>query len=108
MKAIIKRIEEINNLMPMVANLDQLPTTFAGGTYEHYLLLESPIKVQNQFVYIFFESNRHNLELGKIRYNTNKRGPFDYNGLDALKYTLSIILKSYKKAIKNENNTLHA
>jgi hypothetical protein len=101
MKAILNRIEEINNLLPMVANLDEYPTTFAGGTHEHYLILESPIKVQNQFVYICFEQTNYNLEKGKIRYNTNKRGPFDYNGLDALKYTLSIILKSYKKALKN-------
>jgi hypothetical protein len=30
MKAILNRIEEINNLLPMVANLDEYPTTFAG------------------------------------------------------------------------------
>lgn len=99
-KATLTRINEINALIPIVKDLDIIPSTFAGGTHEMYVIIDS-IKVSNQFVTIIGETCRYNFASGKERYNVNKLDILASNGLTDLNYQLSIILKSFKKAIKN-------
>lgn len=102
-KATLTRINEINALIPIVKDLDIIPSTFAGGTHEMYVNIEG-ILIKNQFVTIIGEQSIHNqydFVKGKERYNVNKLDIFASNGLTDLNYQLSIILKSFKKAIKN-------
>lgn len=100
-KAVLNRIDEINRLLPIVNNLDTIPLTYDGGTYPEYVILAKPIKVKNQFVYIVGEKGRNERKFEK-RYNTNKRVDLweDTNGLASLKYELSVILRAFKRAIK--------
>jgi hypothetical protein len=102
MKALLKKIEEINSMLEAVNNADEIPLTYAGGTWPHYVQIK-PIEVKNQFVTIrpsddaskystYFET--------KERYNMNKKDVCDDYGSKHLNYTLNIILKAFKKAVK--------
>ena len=100
-KAVLNRIDEINRLLPIVNNLDTIPLTYDGGTYPEYVILKKPIKVKNQYVYIVGGGHDSERKFEK-RYNTNKRVDllWDTNGLASLKYELSVILRAFKRAIK--------
>ena len=99
-KAILTRINEINDLMPLVSDSPVIPSTFDGSTYEMYVILERKIVVKNQFIYLVGPDNFGSQFVEGIeRYNMNRRGDFDQNGLVDLRHKLSIILKAYKKAI---------
>ena len=99
-KAVLNRIDEINKLLPLVNDLDTIPLTYDGGTYPEYVILKKPIRVKNQYVYIV-GGGRNERKFEK-RYNTNKRVDllWDTNGLASLKYELSVILRAYKRALK--------
>ena len=104
MKALLKKIEEINSMLPAVNDAGDIPLTYAGGTWPYYVQIE-PIEVKNQFVtirpslmpdfpirYSYFET--------KERYNMNKKDVCDDYGSKHLNYTLNIILKAFKKVTK--------
>ena len=104
MKALLKKIEEINSMLPAVNDAADIPITYAGGTWPYYVQIE-PIEVKNQFVtirpslmpdfpirYSYFET--------KERYNMNKKDVCDDYGSKHLNYTLNIILKAFKKVTK--------
>ena len=95
-KAIQRRIDSINELLPLVNNLDEIPETYAGGTWPYYIQLTGPIKTKNQFVYIQEEKGQYNYGFDK-RYNVN-----DEYSLDQLKYDLSIIKRAFNKSLKNQ------
>lgn len=105
MKALLKKIEEINSMLAAVNDAEDIPVTYAGGTWPYYVQIE-PIEVKNQFVtirpslmpdfpirYSYFET--------KERYNMNKKsiGGDEYCAKH-LNYTLNIILKAFKKITK--------
>ena len=100
MKALLKKIEEINSMLEAVNDASDIPTTYAGGTWPYYVLIE-PIEVKNQFVTIRSAIDRHSFIEGKERYNMNKTSVMgDQYCAEHLKYTLNIILKAFKKATK--------
>lgn len=102
MKAILNKINEINALINEVNELESYPTTYAGGTFPHYVLIK-PIKVKNQFVTIESDINSYSFIDKKERYNINKTSVFgDEYCKKHLVYTLNIILKTFKQAIKNQ------
>lgn len=92
-KAILNRINEINEMLPLVANAEEIPTTYAGSTFPYYIQLTAPIEVRNQFVYIFEDKSQYGYGFDK-RYNVN-----DYNSLEQLKYDLTQIKRAFKKVI---------
>ena len=101
MKALLKKIDLINSMIDQVNNADEIPVTYAGGTFPYYVQIK-PIEVKNQFVtirpldvcmYSYFET--------KERYNMNKKSICgDEYCAKHLNYTLNIILKSFKKLTK--------
>lgn len=102
MKKLIQKIEQINALIDAVNESENIPVTYAGGTWPYYVQIK-PIEVKNQFVtirpsddastYTYFET--------KERYNMNKKSICgDEFCAKHLNYTLNIILKSFKKVTK--------
>lgn len=99
--AIQRKVDAINSMLPQIELLDNLVYTYAGTTYP-YLIDIKPIVIKNQFVTI--ESNEGVSTMfieKKERYNVNKVSMFgdDYCSKH-LNYTLNIILKEFKKALK--------
>jgi len=102
MKALLKKIDLINSMLDQVNNAEEIPVTYAGGTWPYYVQIK-PIEVKNQFVtirpsedvykYSYFET--------KERYNMNKKSVCgDEYCAKHLNYTLNIILKAFKKVTK--------
>ena len=94
-KAIMNKVIAINEMLNDVLNSDELPTSYAGGTYPFIIDIQVPIVVSNQFVYIKEEKGMDSYGFEK-RYNVNNEGQ-----LDQLKYDLSIIKRAFNQAIKN-------
>ena len=94
-KAIINRIVAINEMLPSVLNADEIPTSYAGGTWPFIIDIQVPIVVSNQFVYIKEEKGMDCYGFEK-RYNVNNEGQ-----LDQLKYDLSIIKRAFNQVTKN-------
>jgi len=102
MKAILNKINEINSLIGEVNQLNEYPTTYNGGTWPYYVVIK-PIKVSNQFVTIESDTDTYSFIDKKERYNMNKISVCgDEYCNKHLVYTLNIILKTFKKAIKNK------
>jgi hypothetical protein len=100
MKNLIKKIDEINALIDKVNELDDYPTTYAGGTFPHYIVIK-PIKIKNQFVTIESDINSYSFIDKKERYNINKVSICGDEYCKAhLNYTLNIILRTFKKSLK--------
>ena len=93
-KAIMNRIIAINEMLPSVLNADEIPTSYAGGTWPFIIDIQVPIVVSNQFVYIKEEKGMDSYGFEK-RYNVNNEGQ-----LDQLKYDLSVIKRAFNKVIK--------
>ena len=97
-KSIMNRIMAINELLPTVLKSDEIPSTYAGGTWPYYVQLEAPIVVKNQFVYIKEDFVQHGYSYGfEKRYNVN-----DEWSLDQLKYDLRIIKIAFNSVVKNK------
>ena len=96
-KAILERINLINSMIDAVNDADALCYTYAGGTYPYPVIIKT-ITIHNQFVTIVGDKN--SFVDGKKRYNVNKVTTFgDDNCRGHLSYTLSIILKAFKKVL---------
>lgn len=93
-KSILNRIEKINSMLDRVNEVDEIPTTYAGGTWPYYVELSAPIEVKNQFVYIQENKSRYGYGFDK-RYNVNNEG-----SLEILKYDLSQITRAFNKVLK--------
>ena len=93
-KAIMNRVLAINEMLPSVVNADEIPTSYAGGTFPYYIDIRVPIVVFNQFVYITEEKGSYSYGFEK-RYDVNNEGQ-----LDESKYDLSIIKRAFNKVIK--------
>ena len=93
-KAIINKVIAINEMLPSVLMADEIPVSYAGGTFPSYIDIRVPIVVSNQFVYITEEKGSYSYGFEK-RYNVNNEGQ-----LDELKYDLSIIKRAFNKVIK--------
>ncbi len=99
MKAILNKIDLINSMIEQVNDLENIPVTYAGGTFPHYVVIK-PIKVKNQFVTIESDINNYSFIDKKERYNLNKVSLLgDEYCKKHLNYTLNIILKSFKKSL---------
>ena len=102
MKAILNKINEINSLIGEVSQLNEYPTTYNGGTWPYYVVIK-PIKVSNQFVTIESDTDSYSYIDKKERYNMNKTSVCgDEYFRKHLMYTLNVILRTFKKAIKNQ------
>jgi glycyl-tRNA synthetase beta subunit len=102
MKAILNKINEINSLIEEVNQLNEYPTTYNGGTWPYYVVIK-PIKVTKQFVTIENDAPCFPFVGKKERYNMNKISVCgDEYCNKHLVYTLNVILKTFKKAIKNQ------
>jgi len=97
-KAILNRINQINDLVTEIKNMDEVPYTYDGGTWPYYIDING-VDVKNQFVYIRENKSRHGYGFEK-RYNVNKEEGFA--SLEELKWALSLILRTFKKQIKNK------
>jgi hypothetical protein len=93
-KAIMNKVIAINDMLPSVLVADEVPMTYAGGTFPYYIDIKVPIVVSNQFVYIKEEKGNYSYGFEK-RYNVNNEGQ-----LDELKYDLSIIKRAFNQVIK--------
>lgn len=95
----LKKIQEINSLIVTISELGEIPVTYAGGTFPHYVSIK-PITIKNQFVTIESDINEYSFIDKKERYNINKTSicgdEFCEKHLD---YTLNTILKSFKKIL---------
>ena len=105
-KAILSKIELINSLIDRVNDAGDIPYTYNGGTWPHEVLIK-PIQVSNQFVTIINAGtkslNGSTFINGKERFNVNKVTTFgDDNCREHLNYTLSIILKAFKKTLNHK------
>jgi len=97
-RAITKVIDQINEMLPKVNALDEYVSTYDGGTFPYYIILDKPIEVKNQFVYIHEDNGEYRYGFEK-RYNTNN----DWQ-LEELMYHLRLIKKEFKKAISYAGN----
>ena len=100
--AISRKIDLINSMTEQVKDSENIPSTYDGGTMQYYILIDG-IQVKNQFVTILWTKNEHNYTKGKERYNINKVSDCygDNYCPKHLNYVLNLIIRSYKKAIKN-------
>lgn len=95
----LKKINEINDLINVINELGEIPVTYAGGTFPHYVSIK-PITIKNQFVTIESDINHYSFIDKKERYNINKKSICgDEYCQKHLEYTLNIILKSFKKIL---------
>jgi hypothetical protein len=102
MNNLIKKIDEINALIDKVNGLDEYPITYNGGTFPYYVVIK-PIKIKNQFVTIESDINNYSFIDKKERYNINKNSFFGDEYCKAhLYHTLNIILRTFKKSLKNQ------
>jgi len=92
--ALQRKINTINEMIPRINSLEELPITYDGGTYPYYIDILN-IKVKNQFVYIETNKGFNIMQFDK-RYCVNNA-----KQLEELKYSLSLIIKTFKKTIKN-------
>ena len=98
-KSLVNRINEINEMLPIVQESNNYATTMAQSTYESYVILTKEIEIKNQFVYIHEDKTYHGYGFEK-RYNVNQTEGF--GSVSQLKYDLSIIKRAFNKLIKNQ------
>ena len=99
-KSIETRIAEINAMLPQVEILDEIPYTYNGGTWPYYVEIQ-PIEIKGIKVIIKAKNVNGNYNYIDVRkYNANKNDYFSEDGINMLKYDLSVILKAFKKALK--------
>ena len=99
--AIERKINEVNDLLPIVKDLDETPVTYGGGTFPSYVDIQA-INVKGKFVTIVGGNSPYSMIKGKERFNANKVSMFgDENCRKDLEDNLNIIIRTYRKALKN-------
>jgi hypothetical protein len=99
--SLVKRIEEINELVRRCNELELTAHTYGGGTFPHVVNIK-PIIVKNQFVTIETASPSMYDFISKERFNVNNDDFWNYNGLESLKYCLKHIKKALVNALNNQ------
>ncbi len=95
--AIERKINLINEMLPMIAELDTIPYTYNGGTFPYYVEIDS-ITINNQFVTIKGGTSRDTF-IQKERYNVNKVSLCgDENCRKDLERTLNVIIKAFTQS----------
>jgi hypothetical protein len=100
LKAVQNKIDKALALIEMAKEYDvDTPSTYDGSTMESYIDI-TDIRVKGKYVYI--EEAEHGIHAYGFakRYNTNKVGDWDADGLADCKYHLNLICRTYRKAIK--------
>jgi hypothetical protein len=98
--SLVKRIDEINELMQQVNELELTAYTYGGGTFPHIVNIK-PIAIKNQFVTIETASKSQYDFISKERFNVDKLAIWDTNGMNDLKYNLTHIKRAFINAINN-------
>lgn len=102
-KSIQDRVDEINALLPIVNDLPNLPYTYGGGTFPSYVILAKPIIIIDSHVFInYSEFVMDNYDKGLVRFDLKKKGFDSLMGEYELKEELKVILKAFKKSIKDQ------
>jgi len=102
-KSIQNRVDEINALLPIVNDLPNLPYTYGGGTFPSYVILTDPILIKDSYVYIMYAHNvMDNYDKGMVRFDLRKKGFDSLMGEEELKEELKVILKAFKRSIKEQ------
>ena len=96
---ITRKIAVINEMLPKVAESEEIPYTYDGGTFPSYVNIDK-IVVKNQFVTIYGGDSMYDY-IGQQRFNVNSLDEFDSNGRSDLMHTLNVIIKAFKSATKN-------
>lgn len=99
--SLVKRIDEINELIRQANELELTAYTYGGGTFPHIVNIK-PIRVKNQFVTIETASPSRYDFITKERFNVNKLAIWDTNGMNDLKYNLTHIKRAFINALKNQ------
>ncbi len=94
-KSLLNRIAKINDMLPKVLDSEEIPHTYAGGTWPYDIDLTGPIEVKGKYVYIHEFASQGGYGFDK-RYNVNNEG-----SLDQLKYDLTQITRAFKKVLTN-------
>lgn len=94
-KSLLNRIAKINDMLPEVLDSEEIPHTYAGGTWPYDIELTGPIEVKGKYVYIHEFTSQYGYGFDK-RYNVNNEG-----SLDQLKYDLTQITRAFKKVLTN-------
>jgi len=94
-----RKIAVINEMLPKVAESENIPITYNGGTFPHYVNVEK-IVVKNQFVTIYGGDSMYDY-IGKQRFNVNSLDEFDSNGRSDLNHTLNVIIRAFRSLLKN-------
>ena len=102
-KSIQNRVDEINTLLPIVNELPNLPYTYGNGTFPSYVILAKPILIIDSIVFIHYsEYVMDNYDKGIVSFDLREKG-FDYiMGEEELKEELKVILKAFKRSIKEQ------
>jgi hypothetical protein len=96
---ITRKIAVINEMLPKVAESENIPITYNGGTFPHYVNVDK-IVVKNQFVTIYGGSSQYDY-IGQQRYNVSKVDMFDEMGRADLMHTLNVIIKAFKSLLNH-------
>jgi hypothetical protein len=99
-KAIETRINLINSMLPQIETLDEIPFTYNGGTWPYYVEIQ-PIEIKGLKVIIKAKHVKGPYNyINAQKYNANKNDYFSEDGINGLKYDLSVILKAFKTALR--------
>ena len=102
--AVKRRIDEINEMLPKVNESGDYASTYAGSTMESYIILDKPIQIKGNYVYISEEDSSWGNYGFEKRYNVNDtRDTYEsINGRKALMSDLGIIKRAFTKLLKSE------
>ena len=102
--AVQRRVDEINEMLPKVNESGDYASTYAGSTMESYIILDKPIQIKGNFVYISEEDSRWGKYGFEKRYNVNDtRDVYEsIKGRKALMSDLGIIKRAFTKLLKSE------
>ena len=102
--AVQRRVDEINEMLPKVNESGDYASTYAGSTMESYIILDKPIQIKGNYVYISEEDSRWGKYGFEKRYNVNDtRDVYEsIKGRKALMSDLGIIKRAFTKLLKSE------
>jgi len=102
--AVKRRVDEINEMLPKVNESGDYASTYAGSTMESYIILDKPIQIKGNYVYISEKDSRWGKYGFEKRYNVNDtRDVYEsIKGRKALMSDLGIIKRAFTKLLKSE------
>jgi hypothetical protein len=102
--AVKRRIDEINEMLPKVNESGDYASTYAGSTMESYIILDKPIQIKGNYVYISEEDSSWGNYGFEKRYNVNDTKDIyeSINGRKGLMLDLGIIKRAFTKLLKSE------